>query len=173
VDYKIISIDNKLLLDREKTKAFCRVKSTLEDSLFDTLIESVTNIFEAETYRFLKTKKIELIVSKDDLIATKYFYPTKGSVIDIVTVTDEDGKELEVKDFIITGDKTQKISVPKGLASYPITFEMNIGYTPESLPKDLELAMMQTISSMYENRNEGQLPKLAIIVINDYKIRAF
>lgn len=135
----------------DQAKLFLRVDGTADDTLITALIEQSLDLIE----EYLNTSIIEATVIVLASIRLTLELPY-GPVISITTVQDQDGEDIDYtwNGFYISFASTSWS--PTSPESWPYTESVTTfeaGYA--TLPKGLELAWMEAIAWLYENRGDN------------------
>lgn len=148
-----------------EAKLFCKVTGTAEDTLFTILIKSARQALEEYTQSSFGEKTIHatwVTVPDDNLFELPY-----GPIISVDNVywIDEEGTEEAAvlnTDYWVYGNQDAIVKLGKmwssGLkSSNTVRIEYTAGYghaNTETLPEPLKLAILKSISTQYEMRED-------------------
>lgn len=129
-----------------EAKAYCRVSTSTEDTLFSTLITQAREAVEVATGLSLIPKGITTYFNN---ISGNFEIPFGPIDIETFELFDMEQNALEVTgtDLQLIGDQFPKLVYPK-YANLKAVYEA--GYT--TIPTDLKVAILDQVSYDYENR---------------------
>lgn len=122
-----------------------------EDGLLEILIQAAREGAEKYTGRGFATRTIT-----SDLTGPIDLLPN-CPIIEILEVKDKDGNLLAEGDYtahtlVIAGKDQCKIETAIGL--YPLTVKFKGGYTAQTIPGEVKLAIYAAVAGFYRNRDE-------------------
>jgi uncharacterized phiE125 gp8 family phage protein len=128
-----------------EAKAYCRVSTSTEDTLFSTLITQAREAIEMATGLNLVPKAMVIYFNNIGGNFEMPFGPVTASfkLYDM----EQDALEITGTDYQLIGDKFPKLVYPK-YANLKATYTS--GYT--TVPTDLKVAILDQVSYDYENR---------------------
>jgi len=146
----------------DEAKAYARVEATsvAQDALFALWISSARQIIEQMTGLSLVPKSIVAEISNwQGNMEVPY-----GPVSNTITWLDANGN---VPTVILEGNKFPRVTVPIGYlkATYLA------GYTNDSIPRELKIAILNQIVSWYENRGDEatlNMPASVVTICQKY-----
>lgn len=197
-----IFTDYPLPLSLAEVKKYLRIdpQNNLEDDLINFLIITVTKFAEGYTRRDFIVKKyltyrdsfdfgfianypLTLRKSKfQSLVSFQYLVNNVFvNVPAVYYITDE----YDYSRIYLINNQDWPTNVDTRQQAIQIIFMAGYGTTPDSVPIDLRLALMQHIAQLYENRGDcssgdnsssacdcaGNLPSSAKMIYNQYRIR--
>lgn len=139
LDIQILEITGVEPVTVAEAKVYCRIDSdyTADDELVSELITAARSAIEMWGNISLIEKRIKVYSDTD-----KTLWLPRSPVIDIESITDNDGNAIEYNDAI-----KNKVKIDHS-GGYFVTYKA--GFIP--VPKDLKLAVLKQVATDYDNR---------------------
>lgn len=145
IDYVLNPDNNPEAVSLSEAKAYCRVTTDTENTLFELLIKQAREAIEVATGLSLMSKSVTVWFSNFD---GKFQLPF-GPVNSITSITTEAGTALTEAEYNLVGLQFPTLTRPiygNMMAIY------TTGYSTQTLPADLKVAILDQVSYDYENR---------------------
>lgn len=194
-DYVVISRSTELPVDLETVKEQLRIDDDEQDSYITLLIQAATSVAELITKRDLSPKTYKVFL--DSFLYSNGFELRRSPLISVDSIRYFKSRSLttiDANDYYITQSPTFGSVYP--VEQWPndvddnrrqaIEIQFQAGYNIDrtsdpvvnDVPLDLQIAIMQHITSLYENRGDcsnlqrcaSTVPCSAMSIYNLYKI---
>ena len=192
--YRVAVESSETIIPLDKFKEFARVTSSVagDDQLMESLLKGAIKYCEKYTSISIESKTYEKAFKfgSRDKLGPEDFELRKGEVTSVVSITKRNrGQSEEVYD--ITDIEVYNYKQYSHIYLYgayfslgthfarPFTVTFVSGYTEDTLPQDLETAIMQLALYWYENRetmqimdeaNIAEMPYGTSSVLNMYRL---
>lgn len=126
-----------------EAKLYCRVTTSTEDALIETMITQAREAIELATNLSLIPRQVEVWFNNQG----GFFQLPFGPVTYLLAVYDNNGDEITGNELKVVGGAYPKINFPNQADMRAV---YNAGF--DCLPKDLKIAILDQVSYDYENR---------------------
>lgn len=152
-------------------KAHLRVDYSTDDALIGTYLKAARELCEGLARRAFVTQSYRLVF--DDFPSNQLRLPRPPlQSVEAVTYLDADGNEHDWTDYTVdTGSHPGRIifnSLPNASLqeSGAVAIEFTAGYeSATDMPTLFVMAILQTVANWYENREMGDVPKSAKLLL--------
>jgi len=189
--YEIVTPNTALPITLALVKQYLRLDltNTGEDEILTLFVKTALELFEKYTNRILlrtvfKAFKDQFYSPQFDLIRspfvslTSYEYRVSGILTPVDPTLFYVTNETDYSRIILKEDKVYPTDIDNQKQSIEIVFTAGIADASDIFPSDISVALLQTVSALYENRgdcatstiNVENLPANVVSIYNKYRI---